>query len=98
MAYPQDSILGPKLFNMPAEELFFFVIRTYIVCLSFETFKFVWPMRRQTIVLSVLLNKPPLLLIHLHNESNKHAGTRSTRSYKHIGRIVLASCFILPLL
>jgi hypothetical protein len=31
-AYPPDAILGPTLFSIPAEELFFFVIQTYIVC------------------------------------------------------------------
>ncbi|OCK76935.1 Lycopene beta-cyclase [Lepidopterella palustris CBS 459.81] len=27
--YPSDVILGPKLFDIPAEELFFFIIQTY---------------------------------------------------------------------
>lgn len=31
-AYPPDAIIGPTLFSIPAEELFFFVIQTYIVC------------------------------------------------------------------
>ena len=31
IAYPPGSILGPKLFDIPAEELFFFVVQTYIV-------------------------------------------------------------------
>ena len=30
-AYPPDVIIGPTLFDIPAEELFFFVIQTYIV-------------------------------------------------------------------
>lgn len=31
-AYPPDAIVGPTLFSIPAEELFFFIIQTYIVC------------------------------------------------------------------
>lgn len=31
VAYPADSVLGPTLLSVPAEELFFFVIQTYIV-------------------------------------------------------------------
>ena len=30
-AYPADVIIGPTLLQIPAEELFFFVIQTYIV-------------------------------------------------------------------
>ena len=28
-SYPPDAVLGPTLFQIPAEELFFFVIQTY---------------------------------------------------------------------
>ena len=28
-SYPPDAIIGPKLFLIPAEEVFFFVIQTY---------------------------------------------------------------------
>lgn len=31
VAYPPDAIIGPTLLDIPAEELFFFVIQTYIV-------------------------------------------------------------------
>lgn len=31
IAYPPEAIIGPTLFSIPAEELFFFVIQTYIV-------------------------------------------------------------------
>lgn len=31
IAYPSEVILGPTLFDIPIEELFFFVIQTYIV-------------------------------------------------------------------
>lgn len=27
--YPSDAIVGPTLFNIPAEEIFFFIIQTY---------------------------------------------------------------------
>lgn len=33
--YPPDSIVGPTLFRIPAEELFFFVIQTYITSLLY---------------------------------------------------------------
>ena len=34
-SYPPDAILGPTLFSIPAEELFFFVIQTYITSLVY---------------------------------------------------------------
>ncbi|KAI0379146.1 Squalene/phytoene synthase-domain-containing protein [Hypomontagnella monticulosa] len=33
--YPPDSIAGPRLFGVPAEELFFFVIQTYITSMLY---------------------------------------------------------------
>ncbi|KAK5633936.1 hypothetical protein RRF57_009650 [Xylaria bambusicola] len=33
--YPPDAIIGPRLFAIPAEELFFFVIQTYITSLFY---------------------------------------------------------------
>ncbi|KAI1261554.1 hypothetical protein F5Y18DRAFT_401619 [Xylariaceae sp. FL1019] len=33
--YPQDAIVGPRLFGIPAEELFFFIIQTYITALLY---------------------------------------------------------------
>jgi 15-cis-phytoene synthase/lycopene beta-cyclase len=33
--YPDDSVLGPSLFSIPVEELFFFVIQTYITSLLY---------------------------------------------------------------
>ncbi|KAI1195179.1 hypothetical protein F5X97DRAFT_308934 [Nemania serpens] len=33
--YPQDAILGPRLFEIPVEELFFFIIQTYITTLLY---------------------------------------------------------------
>ncbi|CAJ2503852.1 Uu.00g112460.m01.CDS01 [Anthostomella pinea] len=33
--YPQDAIAGPRLLGVPAEELFFFVIQTYITCMIY---------------------------------------------------------------
>ncbi|KAI1187339.1 hypothetical protein F5B17DRAFT_400304 [Nemania serpens] len=33
--YPQDAILGPRLFGIPIEELFFFIIQTYITTLLY---------------------------------------------------------------
>ncbi|KAI0419551.1 hypothetical protein F5X98DRAFT_372565 [Xylaria grammica] len=33
--YPPDAILGPRLFGIPVEELFFFVIQTYITSLLY---------------------------------------------------------------
>lgn len=30
--YPPDAIVGPTLWSIPAEELFFFIIQTYITC------------------------------------------------------------------
>ena len=30
-AYPPDVVIGPTLLDIPAEEVFFFVIQTYIV-------------------------------------------------------------------
>ncbi|KAI1424584.1 hypothetical protein F5Y12DRAFT_441160 [Xylaria sp. FL1777] len=34
-SYPPDAILGPRLFGIPAEELFFFIIQTYITTLLY---------------------------------------------------------------
>lgn len=34
--YPPDAILGPTFVSIPAEELFFFVIQTYITCLLYQ--------------------------------------------------------------
>ncbi|KAI0877873.1 hypothetical protein GGS24DRAFT_445357 [Hypoxylon argillaceum] len=33
--YPPDAVLGPRLFSIPFEELFFFVIQTYITTLLY---------------------------------------------------------------
>lgn len=33
--YPPNVIIGPRLFNIPAEECFFFVIQTYITSLIY---------------------------------------------------------------
>lgn len=33
--YPEDGVLGPSLFSIPVEELFFFVIQTYITSLIY---------------------------------------------------------------
>ncbi|OTB03982.1 hypothetical protein M426DRAFT_12066 [Hypoxylon sp. CI-4A] len=33
--YPPDAIVGPRLFGIPAEELFFFVIQTYITSMLY---------------------------------------------------------------
>jgi 15-cis-phytoene synthase / lycopene beta-cyclase len=34
-SYPANAIVGPTLFTIPAEELFFFVIQTYITSLLY---------------------------------------------------------------
>lgn len=34
-SYPTNAIVGPTLFKIPAEELFFFVIQTYITSLLY---------------------------------------------------------------
>ena len=34
-SYPPDAVLGPTLVHIPIEELFFFVIQTYGVCLLY---------------------------------------------------------------
>lgn len=31
IAYPPEAVLGPTLFSVPVEELFFFIVQTYIV-------------------------------------------------------------------
>lgn len=36
--YPPDAIVGPRLFAVPAEELFFFVIQTYITSMVYILF------------------------------------------------------------
>lgn len=33
VAYPEHAVLGPAVLDVPAEELFFFVVQTYIVSL-----------------------------------------------------------------
>lgn len=37
-SYPEDAVLGYTLFQIPAEELFFFVIQTYGVCVFYICF------------------------------------------------------------
>lgn len=34
--YPPTAVLGPTLFGIPIEELFFFVIETYLVCFLYH--------------------------------------------------------------
>lgn len=36
--YPPDAIIGPRLFEIPIEELFFFVVQTYITSLLYILF------------------------------------------------------------
>lgn len=31
LAYPEEAVLGPTVLDVPIEELFFFVVQTYIV-------------------------------------------------------------------
>ena len=33
LAYPEEAVLGPTVLDVPIEELFFFVVQTYIVSL-----------------------------------------------------------------
>lgn len=35
VAYPAEAVLGPTLFSVPVEELFFFVVQTYIVSILY---------------------------------------------------------------
>jgi 15-cis-phytoene synthase/lycopene beta-cyclase len=37
-SYPPDAVLGPTLYSIPLEELFFFVIQTYDVSLLYIIF------------------------------------------------------------
>lgn len=36
VAYPPEAVLGPTLFSVPVEELFFFVVQTYIVSIVYS--------------------------------------------------------------
>jgi 15-cis-phytoene synthase / lycopene beta-cyclase len=93
-AYPADVVLGPSLFSIPAEELFFFVIQTYIVS-SIQPAYSSLLMPDETTVLQILLNKPVLLVTYLQNESTC-AGERvpRLRLQKRIGQAILAAgCF-----
>ena len=89
-------ILGPTLLSIPAEELFFFVIQTYIVGLYASRRTIAYD--RQTTCLQILLNKPVLLATYLHNESaNNDRGWRLRRQ-KHLGQVVLLVLNVLPVL
>lgn len=35
-SYPPDAVIGPTLWSIPAEELFFFVIQTYNTCILYQ--------------------------------------------------------------
>ncbi|KAK5098028.1 hypothetical protein LTS08_006783 [Lithohypha guttulata] len=75
--YPSEAVIGPTLFSVPIEELFFFIVQTYI-----------------TTCLHILLNKPVLNAIHLHNEHTQG----KFRVQKRMGQVFFAACFVVPLL
>ncbi|KIW88680.1 uncharacterized protein Z519_10726 [Cladophialophora bantiana CBS 173.52] len=80
--YPQDVILGPTLSDIPAEEVFFFGIQTYI-----------------TTCLQILLNKPILTAIHLHNETDLLDPVgKSLRPWKRAGQLVFWLGSVIPVL
>ncbi|KIW35130.1 uncharacterized protein PV07_01845 [Cladophialophora immunda] len=80
--YPQDVIIGPTLFDIPAEEVFFFSIQTYI-----------------TTCLQILLSKPVLTAIHLHNEADLLDPTsKSLPIWKRAGQLVFGLGSVIPIL
>ncbi|KAL2426130.1 Bifunctional lycopene cyclase/phytoene synthase [Exophiala dermatitidis] len=80
--YPPEVILGPKLFDIPAEELFFFVIQTYITtCLQILLSK--------SVVTATYL--------HNENDLQDPLGRR-LRQWKRAGQVTLGLCWVTPLL
>ncbi|EXJ92521.1 hypothetical protein A1O3_01073 [Capronia epimyces CBS 606.96] len=79
--YPSDVILGPKLFDIPAEELFFFVIQTYITtCLQI--------LSNKSVVTATFLR---------NEEDRRDAVGRSLKNWKCAGQIIFGLCSVLPI-
>ncbi|KIY01445.1 uncharacterized protein Z520_02997 [Fonsecaea multimorphosa CBS 102226] len=80
--YPQDVIIGPTLFAIPVEEVFFFSIQTYIAT-----------------CLQILLSKPVLTAIHLHNEADfRDPVGKSLLAWKRAGQLVFGLGLVIPIL
>ncbi|KAI9674049.1 MAG: hypothetical protein M1829_003892 [Trizodia sp. TS-e1964] len=82
-SYPSNAILGPTLLSIPAEELFFFVVQTYIT--SFLYF-----------ILSKPTFHPPYLLWKIDpktvgDTSRFCVPSRELRAYKTLGQCALAA-------
>ncbi|EXJ85526.1 hypothetical protein A1O1_05890 [Capronia coronata CBS 617.96] len=79
--YPSDVIVGPTVFDIPAEELFFFIIQTYITaCLQILLSK--------SVVTATYL--------HNEADGQDPVG-RSLKKRKRVGQVILSLCSILPL-
>lgn len=80
---------------MPAEELFFFVVQTYIVGLLHNLVFVISDCSLfQTTCLHILLNKPVLTAVHLRNEAVRG----KFEPQKRLGQLFFIACFVVPLL
>ncbi|KAI1628786.1 phytoene synthase [Exophiala viscosa] len=80
-SYPPDVIIGPTLLDIPAEEVFFFVIQTYITtCLQILLSK--------SVVTATYLH---------NEADPQDAVGRSLRPWKYAGQVIFTLCSVVPL-
>lgn len=75
--YPAHVIVGPKLFDIPAEELFFFVIQTYNTSLLY-------------LILSKATFQPSYLRVERPRNHPRGPTNAQWRLYKLLGQLLLA--------
>lgn len=74
--YPPNAILGPTLFDIPAEEVFFFVIQTYTTSLLY-------------LIFNKATFHPIYLSSERQTDNPPDSDTRPWRLQKHAGQAVL---------
>jgi 15-cis-phytoene synthase/lycopene beta-cyclase len=73
--YPPNAIVGPTLFDIPAEEVFFFVIQTYTTSLLY-------------LVLNKATFHPIYLRSERPGDQTPSLGSERWRLYKYVGQVV----------
>jgi 15-cis-phytoene synthase/lycopene beta-cyclase len=74
--YPPKAIVGPTLFDIPAEEVFFFVIQTYTTSLLY-------------LILNKTTFHPIYLRSERQDDHLQVSGTENWRFCKYVGQFVL---------
>lgn len=74
--YPPNAIVGPTLFDIPAEEVFFFVIQTYTTSLLY-------------LILNKATFHPIYLSSERQGDSPRGSDPRQWRLYKYTGQAAL---------